>query len=303
MDGDMWTHPATQANLGRLRDDFGYAIVEPDSGALASGQTGVGRLAELPAIVDGVVAAIGDRPIRAADPSARPPRTEPVREPDLEDRHVVISAGGTREPIDPVRFIGNRSTGKMGVAIAAAALDRGARVTLVAANLEVEPPAAATIVRVGSTSDLRTALHRLTHTEDGAAGFDALVMAAAVADFRPEHVEASKVKKEGGPPEVKLVPTPDILAELGADRRGRVLVGFAAETSGDLLATGRAKLEAKRLDLVVVNEVGREGTGFGAETDDAAIVAADGRDVPMRTWTKAELAAAICDRLEELLGE
>jgi phosphopantothenoylcysteine decarboxylase / phosphopantothenate---cysteine ligase len=128
---------------------------------------------------------------------------------------------------------------------------------------------------------------------------DAVVMAAAVADFRPEHVEASKVKKDAGVPEIKLVPTSDILAELGADKGHRVLVGFAAETS-DPLDAARAKLEAKRLDLVVVNEVGRAGTGFGSETNHAAIVAADGRDVALRTWTKAELAAAVCDRVAEL---
>ena len=136
----MWSHPATQANVARLRDAFGYAIVEPESGPLASGQSGVGRLAELPRIVDAVVAAVVDAPVRAADPTARPPVVEPPREPDLEGRHVVISAGGTAEPIDPVRFIGNRSTGKMGVALAQAALDRGARVTLVAANVSVALP-------------------------------------------------------------------------------------------------------------------------------------------------------------------
>ena len=140
MDGDMWSHPATRANVARLRDQFGYTIVEPDSGPLASGQSGVGRLAELPRIVDAVVAAVGDAPIRAADAAARPPAVEPPREPDLEARHVVISAGGTAEPIDPVRFIGNRSTGKMGVALAQAALDRGARVTIVAANVSVALP-------------------------------------------------------------------------------------------------------------------------------------------------------------------
>ncbi len=125
MDGDMWTHPATRDNVARLRDAFGYTIVEPEAGELASGQTGMGRLAELPAIVDAVVASIGSRPVRAADVRARPPTVEPVREADLTGRHLVVSAGGTRESIDPVRFIGNRSTGKMGVAISEAALARG----------------------------------------------------------------------------------------------------------------------------------------------------------------------------------
>ena len=185
MDGDMWTHPATRDNVARLRDAFGYTIVEPEAGELASGQTGMGRLAELPAIVDAVVASIGSRPVRAADARARPPTVEPVREADLTGRHLVVSAGGTRESIDPVRFIGNRSTGKMGVAISEAALARGARVTLVAANLDVAPPSDATVVAVESAAEMRTALHKLTHAEDGRAGFDALVMAAAVSDFRP----------------------------------------------------------------------------------------------------------------------
>ena len=185
MDGDMWTHPATRDNVARLRDAFGYTIVEPEAGELASGQTGMGRLAELPAIVDAVVASIGSRPVRAADVRARPPTVEPVREADLTGRHLVVSAGGTRESIDPVRFIGNRSTGKMGVAIGEAALARGARVTLVAAKLDVAPPSDATVVAVESAAEMRSALHKLTHAEDGRAGFDALVMAAAVSDFRP----------------------------------------------------------------------------------------------------------------------
>ena len=140
MDGDMWTHPATRANVARLRDASATRSCRPDDGPLASGQSGVGRLAELAAIVDAVVAAVADRPVRAADPAARPPLVGPARDADLDGRHVVVTAGGTREAIDPVRFIGNRSTGRMGVAIAEAALDRGARVTLVAANIEVEPP-------------------------------------------------------------------------------------------------------------------------------------------------------------------
>ena len=207
MDGDMWTHPATRANVARLRDDFGYAIVEPDAGPLASGQSGVGRLADLPAIVDAVVAACADRPVRAADAAVRPPLAAPIREPDLEGVHVVVSAGGTREAIDPVRFIGNRSTGRMGVAVADAALARGARVTLVAANMEVSPPAGATVVRVESTADLRTTLHRLTHAPDGSAGFDVLVMAAAVADFRPATSADHKLERGAGLT-LELEPTP-----------------------------------------------------------------------------------------------
>ena len=171
MDGDMWTHPATAGNVARLRDDFGYRIVEPASGPLASGQSGVGRLAETAAIVDAVAAAVDGRPVRAADPAARPPLTSVAHEADLAGRHVVVTAGGTREPIDPVRFIGNRSTGKMGLAVVRAALDRGARVTLLAANIEVALPddPELTVVRTGSTAELETALRRVT-ADDGAVG-------------------------------------------------------------------------------------------------------------------------------------
>ena len=141
MDGDMWTHPATRANVERLATAFGYTVVEPGTGPLASGQSGVGRLAEIPHIVDAVIAATTDRPIRQPDPAKRPPATrDPARDADLEGRHVVVTAGGTREAIDPVRYIGNRSTGKMGVAIAEAALDRGAQVTLIVGHTEVELP-------------------------------------------------------------------------------------------------------------------------------------------------------------------
>ena len=209
MDGDMWSHPATRANVARLRDAFGYTIVEPESGPLASGQSGVGRLAELPRIVDAVVAAVGDAPVRAADAAARPPVVEPPREPDLEGRHVVISAGGTAEPIDPVRFIGNRSTGKMGVALAQAALDRGARVTLVAANVSVALPDDALAVRVETTAQMRDAVLDLV---DGA---DALIMAAAVADFRPRRAATKKLSRDEGLT-IELEPTEDILAGASA---------------------------------------------------------------------------------------
>ena len=231
MDGDMWTHPATRANVARLRDDFGYTIVEPGAGPLASGQSGVGRLAELPAIVDAVVAAVAGRPVRAADAAARPPITDaPARDADLAGRHLVVTAGGTREPIDPVRFIGNRSTGKMGTAVVEAALDRGARVTLIAANLEVPLPddAALTVVRAESTADLEAAL-----ADAAAAGFDALVMAAAVADFRPA-MHLDRKLERGSPLSLELEPTPDLLLGVAAAVATRtprpVLVGFAAET-------------------------------------------------------------------------
>lgn len=309
MDGDMWTHPATRTNVARLGDDFGYRVVPPDDGPLASGQSGVGRLAETATIVEAVVAAVADRPIRAADATARPPLVAPAIDADLEGRHIVVTAGGTREAIDPVRFIGNRSTGRMGVAIAQAALDRGARVTLVAAAIEVEPPPAATVVRVESTADLRAALLRLTHDAAGAAGFDALVMAAAVADFRPAEIVDHKLERGAGMT-LALEPTPDLLAEVarivrGLDSEGAqtrdpvaprpVLVGFAAETGS--LDRAAAKLQRKGVDLLVANDVAEPGSGFGTDTNRVEILdAAGGRDA-LPLLPKRVVADRILDRV------
>jgi phosphopantothenoylcysteine decarboxylase / phosphopantothenate---cysteine ligase len=315
MDGDMWTHPATRDNVARLRDAFGYTIVEPEAGELASGQSGVGRLAELPAIVNAVVAAIGERPIRAADPAARPPTVEPVREPDLEGRHIVVSAGGTREAIDPVRFIGNRSTGKMGVAIAEAALARGAQVTLVAASLEVGAPVEATTIRVESAAELRTVLHRLAHAADGTAGFDALVMAAAVSDFRPASPADTKLER-GGSLTLELEATPDILAQIariarGTDREGEptyeplsprpYLVGFAAETGS--LERAADKLRRKGLDLLVANDVAEPGSGFGTDTNRVTILDADGGRSELPLMPKPGVADEILDRVARALDD
>ena len=299
MDGDMYAHPATRANVARLRE-FGYAVVDPESGPLASGQTGVGRLAELDRIVDAVVAAIGDRPVRAADDSARPPRlTALAREADLAGRHIVVTAGGTREAIDPVRFIGNRSSGKMGVALAQAALDRGARVTLIAGSVEVALPAAAEISRVESTADLGMALAGvLQAADDGRAGFDALIMAAAVADFRPRRPAGSKLHR-GSAMNLDLEPTPDLLAEAVAVAHGLrpvpILVGFAAETGS--LERAVVKLQRKGVDLLVANDVAEPGSGFGTDTNRITLLAAD---APAEAWpilTKREVAERLLDRV------
>ena len=315
MDGDMWTHPATRDNVARLRDAFGYTIVEPAAGELASGQSGMGRLAEVPAIVDAVVGAIGSRPVRAADATARPPMVEPVREADLTGRHIVVSAGGTREPIDPVRFIGNRSTGKMGVAIAEAALARGARVTLVAANLDVAPPSGASTVVVESAAEMRAALHKLTHADDGRAGFDALVMAAAVSDFRPSTTADRKLER-GGSLTLELEATPDILAQIariarGTDREGGVtyepmspspfLVGFAAETGS--LDRAADKLRRKSLDLLVANDVSEPGSGFGTDTNRVTILDAAGGRAELALMSKRAVADEILDRVARALDE
>lgn len=297
MDGDMWMHPATQDNVARLRDRFGYAIVPPETGSLASGQSGVGRLAELPVIVDAVVVAVADRPIRAPAADDRPPLSaDGSRDADLEGRHVVVSAGGTREAIDPVRFIGNRSTGKMGVAIAEAALDRGARVTLVAANLEVTPPPRAAIVQVESAADLRAALASLIFP--AGTDVDVLMMAAAVADFRPARATATKMERGAGLT-LELEPTTDILAEVAtrvADAPRRpVLVGFAAETGS--LDRAPDKLQRKGLDLLVANDVAEAGSGFGTDTNRVSILAADGSRDDLPLLAKRDVADRLLDRV------
>jgi phosphopantothenoylcysteine decarboxylase/phosphopantothenate--cysteine ligase len=290
-------------------------VIEPEAGPLASGQSGVGRLAELPAIVDAVVAAVADRPVRAPEPAARPPLVEPARDADLAGRHVVVTAGGTREAIDPVRFIGNRSTGKMGAAIAEAALDRGARVTVIAANVEVPFPPGAAVVPVESNADMRAALLHATHDPDGAAGFDALVMAAAVADFRPTTPADTKLTR-GDAMTLELEATPDLLAEIGRIARGLdssgwttreplrplpVLVGFAAETGS--LDRAEEKLRRKGLDLLVANDVAEAGSGFGTDTNRVSILAADGSREDLPLQSKRAVADRLLDRVARALDE
>jgi phosphopantothenoylcysteine decarboxylase/phosphopantothenate--cysteine ligase len=215
---------------------------------------------------------------------------------DLAGRVVVVTAGPTYEAIDPVRFIGNHSSGRMGVAVAAEAARRGADVRLVLGPGTVAPPPGVTVVRVTSAEEMRAAV---VGTLDAA---DVVVMAAAVADFRPKQTAPRKIKKGEGTPELVLEPTPDILAEIGQAKGPElVLVGFAAETS-DVVEAGRAKLARKGADLLVANEVGRPGTGFGSETDHAAILDAAGDDTDLRDWTKAELAEALVDRIVTRLG-
>ncbi len=317
MDGDMYAHPATQANVEILRERFGYAIVEPESGPLASGQVGPGRLADLGAIVDAVVAAIGDRPVRRPDPADRPPRLAGSAADalahdtdDLAGRHVVVTAGGTAEPIDPVRFIGNRSSGTMGVAVAEAARDRGARVTLVVGMVSAPLPEGVEVVRAETAAAMRAALRRLAGTVDGRPGFDALVMAAAVADFRPSAPADRKIQRTDGGLTLELVANPDILAELarlvrGLDDEGRpvgrpasprpFLVGFAAETGS--LARAAEKLARKRVDLIVANDVAEEGSGFGSPTNRVTLVAADGTEDALPLLPKREVAERILDRV------
>jgi phosphopantothenoylcysteine decarboxylase / phosphopantothenate---cysteine ligase len=275
MHSGMWEHPATQANVRFLRER-GTVMVGPAKGPLAAGDEGVGRMAE----PEDILATLEEVASRGRD---------------LAGRRIVVTAGPTWEPIDAVRFLGNRSTGRMGFAVAREAFDRGADVTLVVGPGTVEPPEGPRIVRVASAEEMRMSV--LKAAEDA----DAVIMAAAVADFRPREAAPGKLKKEKGPPRVELVATPDILVELGQMKGDRVLVGFAAETE-DVETAGRTKLVAKGLDLLVANEVGREGTGFAAEFNHAAILSRTGDDEPLREWTKAELAAALCDRLTKLLS-
>jgi phosphopantothenoylcysteine decarboxylase/phosphopantothenate--cysteine ligase len=285
MHSGMWSNPATRANVEALLAR-GVAFAGPAEGALAHGDDGIGRMSEPPEILDAIVAALEGQDLQTTTRSWDA----------LAGRRVLVTAGPTHEPIDPVRFVGNRSSGKMGVAIADEAHARGAHVTLVLGPGTVDATVGVEVVRIQTAEDLRDAV--LGRAE----GADAIVMAAAVADFRPKSVAGAKLKKEEGIPDLVFEPTPDILAELGERRRrGQVLVGFAAET-GDVEAAGREKLTLKHADLLVANLVGTEGTGFGSDTNDAAILSVAGDDVALRRWTKAELAAALCDRIAALLA-
>ncbi|MFB9524676.1 MULTISPECIES: bifunctional phosphopantothenoylcysteine decarboxylase/phosphopantothenate--cysteine ligase CoaBC [Streptomyces] len=278
MHTEMWEHPATQENVATLRRR-GAVVLEPAVGRLTGVDTGKGRFPD---------------PVEIFE-TCRRVLARGAGEPDLAGRHVVISAGGTREPLDPVRYLGNRSSGKQGYALARTALARGARVTLIEANTGLPDPAGADVVRVGTAVQLREAVLK------AAADADAVVMAAAVADFRPETYATGKIKKQDGqePAPLALVRNPDILAEVAGGttgarpRPGQVVVGFAAETD-DVLANGRKKLLRKGCDLLVVNEVGEHKT-FGSEENEAVVLAADGAQTPVPYGPKEALADVVWD--------
>ncbi|WP_030841519.1 bifunctional phosphopantothenoylcysteine decarboxylase/phosphopantothenate--cysteine ligase CoaBC [Streptomyces sp. NRRL F-4474] len=276
MHTEMWEHPATQENVATLRRR-GAVVIEPAVGRLTGKDTGKGRLPDPEEIFE----------------VCRQVLRRGVAAPDLAGRHVVISAGGTREPLDPVRFLGNRSSGKQGYALARTAVARGARVTLVAANTALADPAGVDVVRVGTAVQLREAVLK------AASDADVVVMAAAVADFRPAEYAGGKIKKKDGedPAPVALVRNPDVLAEISADRarEGQVVVGFAAETD-DVLDNGRAKLRRKGCDLLVVNEVGETRT-FGSEENEAIILSSDGSEMPVPYGPKEVLAEAVWDQV------
>jgi phosphopantothenoylcysteine decarboxylase/phosphopantothenate--cysteine ligase len=305
MDGEMWAHAATQTNATRLRDDFGYALVAPESGALASGATGVGRLAETAAIVDAVVAAIGAAPIREPNESRRPPA---VPAGDLSGRRIVVTAGGTEEPIDAVRILANRSSGRQGIALAEAARDRGADVTLIAARVSVPLPEGVTIVRAMSVDALDAALRSaLLAAPNGSATTpaDALIATAAVSDFRVAGGPLTEKLRRDGEITLRLTPTPDLLAgvaqALGARAtRQTLLVGFSAEASATPRA--REKLEKKDLDLIVANDVTAPGIGFESAENAAEIIGADAVVTRVGPAPKRVVADAILDRVAALLA-
>ncbi len=277
MHTEMWVHPAVRDNLALLRAR-GVHVVEPTEGRLAGGDVGAGRLAEPAEIVARALEVLGGRP---AVPG------------DLAGVSVVVSAGGTREPIDPVRFITNRSSGKQGHALADAAARRGASVVLVTTT-DRSVAAGVDVVRVETAAEMESALL------DRAGSADVIVMAAAVADFRPKEVQPTKLHKSEGIPELLLEHTPDILAELGRRRRvGQVLVGFAAET-GDLAERATAKLESKGVDLMVANDVSAPGVGFDHDTNEVTLFGADGSVAAVPLTGKDAVADAILDRVSAL---
>jgi phosphopantothenoylcysteine decarboxylase/phosphopantothenate--cysteine ligase len=281
----MWEHPATQANVATLRAR-GALVLEPADGRLTGAATGRGRLPEPAEIFD----------------ACREVLARGVARPDLAGRHVVVSAGGTREYLDPVRFLGNRSSGRQGYALARTAAARGAEVTLVAANVTLPDPAGVKVVHVETTEQMQAEVVAACRAAD------AVVMAAAPADFRPETFADAKIKKtDGAVPDVRLVQTPDILAGLSHDRPnpGLVVVGFAAETgdgSGTVLDHARAKLARKGCDLLVVNDVGG-GKVFGSDENEAVILGADGTATEVPRGSKGALAHEIWDRVTPLLPE
>jgi phosphopantothenoylcysteine decarboxylase/phosphopantothenate--cysteine ligase len=274
MNARMWAHPATQANAALLLER-GVELIGPEEGELAEGEVGVGRMSEPDAIFARAETILG-------------------RSGQLAGRHVVVSAGGTREPLDTVRFLGNRSSGRMGVAVAEEAARRGARVTLLAANVSVPVPARIETVMTPTAADLA----REAFARDGA---DVIVMAAAVADYRPAEAQASKRKKDAETWTVALEPTADVLAELGRRRRpGQVLVGFAADEGPAGLAEARSKRERKGVDLLVFNDVSRSDIGFESTMNELTLIRAEGeRTIGKRS--KAECAAAILDEVASLL--
>jgi len=278
MDGGMFDHPATQENLDALRKRGAY-IIEPAEGHLASGLVGVGRLPETQNLIGHIRLVLGHRGL-------------------LASKKVLVTAGGTQEPLDPVRVLTNRSSGKQGYAIAQAALDAGADVTLVTAPNALTPPVGATVIEVETAKQMLDAVMKEFPESD------ALIMSAAVADFRPKDVAENKIKKEGGIPQIELEATEDILKAVAGLRseakRKQIVVGFAAE-SQDLLQNASNKLQSKKLDLIAANDISADDAGFSVETNRITLLFADGSSESLSLMTKTEAAEVIVERVAALL--
>jgi phosphopantothenoylcysteine decarboxylase/phosphopantothenate--cysteine ligase len=273
MNTNMWIHPATQANLAALKNR-GHVIIEPEEGLLACGTTGPGRLAE-PERIAGIVAGLGSH------------------RRDLGGETVLITAGPTEEPLDPVRFISNRSSGKMGYALAQAAAQRGARVILVSGPVQLPEPAGVSVIHVRTAMEMHDAV--MEHL--GEAGI--IVKSAAVADYHLSRVPQHKIKKTAARISIDLDPTPDILAELGQKKGDRLLIGFAAETE-NLTESARLKLKTKNCDMVVANLVNQEGTGFESDQNEVVLVLRTGETIPIARAPKREIADRIFDQVMRL---
>jgi phosphopantothenoylcysteine decarboxylase / phosphopantothenate---cysteine ligase len=280
MNDAMWAHRQTRDNVTHLREALGYGILEPEEGLLAAGEgSGPGRMPE----PETILAHVG--------------RLLEGRDSALRGRRVLVTAGPTREAIDPVRFISNRSSGKMGVAIAAAAWRRGAEVTLIAGPISLAAPVGVRTRNVETTKEMADAV------EQELPGAEALIMAAAPADFRPEEPATSKIKKKSAPKAVALTPTPDILASTRKARANKaVIVGFALETD-DVVRGGREKLESKALDLIVVNDAREPGAGFEVNTNRVTLIGRNGTEEVLPLLAKDAVADQILDRVEKLLRD
>ena len=274
MDGEMYEHPSTQANLQTL-GDRGAIIVGPQRGHLASGLNALGRMTEPLELLGHIRQALG-------------------RNGPLTGRLIVVTAGGTQETIDPVRSITNRSSGKQGYALAQAAIDLGAEVKLISAPTALTAPVGCELVPVTSAGEMSAAVMSL------ASGADALLMAAAVADFRPEDVSAQKIKRAAGAPDIKLIANPDILQQLVEESRPKIVVGFAAESS-DLFVNAHEKLKTKKLDLIVANDISAEDAGFEVDTNQVVLIDKSGRQNELPLMSKEEVAQIILERVVDLL--
>jgi phosphopantothenoylcysteine decarboxylase/phosphopantothenate--cysteine ligase len=276
MHTEMWEHASTRVNLETLRER-GVIVIDPEAGDLAGGDEGVGRLAEPPTIVEALGRVF-------------------ARGHDLAGLHVLVTAGGTQEPIDPVRFLTNRSSGKMGYAIAAEAARRGAHVTLVSAPTKLDVPPRVEHIDVRTTLEMHDAvLARFDDTH-------VVILAAAVSDFRPVTYTSEKIKKDGAEPTIALTVNPDIAADLGRAKRGQLVFGFAAETN-DHIPNARKKLAAKNMDLIVVNDVARRDIGFDVDYNEVVFLGPDGSEDHLPLQLKTQVARAICDRVVDVLRD